>query len=341
MKNKIKVAIVGCGRIFFKHQESIKILKTKYDLIGVFDLNKKKNVKACKLANCQYFDDLDDLIKNNKPDLVTILTESGKHIDVCKKIYNKYKITKFIIEKPIDILVNKINKFKKFIIKNKIYIYTVKQNRFNKAVVKTKQLIDSNKIGKIFMISASCKWRREQAYYNQDYWRGTRKYDGGVLMNQAIHHIDLLIYLCGDVDSVIGYGATRFVKIESENIAVASIKFKNNALGVLEATTATSPNDYEGSITIMGSKGTLKISGFASNKISYFENVNNEKIDFSKYEDDIKNIYGKGHLKFYEYVYKSITQNKKNIFSIDSSIKSVEVVEKIVKSFKTKRIEKI
>ena len=175
------------------------------------------------------------------------------------------------------------------------------------------------------MISASCKWRRDQNYYNQSYWRGKRKLDGGVLMNQAIHHIDLLIYLCGDVKEVMGFGDTRFVNMESENISVASIKFKNKALGVLEATTATAPSDFEGSLTILGSKGTLKISGFASNKLTYFKDFEN------------------GHYKFYEYVssYLKSGKTKINEFDINSSIKSVMLVEKIVKSFKSKKVEKV
>jgi predicted dehydrogenase len=192
------------------------------------------------------------------------------------------------------------------------------------------------------MISASCKWRRDQNYYNQDTWRGKRDLDGGVLMNQAIHHIDLLIHLTGDVESVIGFGETRFIKIESENIAVAAIKFKNNVLGTIEATTAASPEDYEGSITILGSKGTLKIGGFASNTIAYLSNEASTKINLKNYKTKIENVYGNSHIEFYKYINLFLKKRiKNNYFDISHSIKSVAVVEAIVRSFRSKKIEMV
>jgi len=341
--NKIKIAIIGCGRIFDKHYNSIIKLSKNYELVGAYDLDKKKNKNINQKYGIEKFNTFDELIKKKKPNLVSILNESGKHIETCKKIILKHDIRNFIIEKPLDVSVRKIIDFKKFIKNKKINIFTVKQNRFNKAVIKAKNLIQEKKLGKIFMISASCKWRRDQNYYNQSYWRGTRKLDGGVLMNQAIHHIDLLIYLCGDVEEVVGFGDTRFIDMESENISVASIKFKNKAIGVLEATTATSPSDYEGSITILGSNGTLKISGFASNELTYYIDSNKIKLNLDKYCDDIKNVYGNGHYLFYKYVARFLKSDKKKIneFDINSSLKSVMLVEKLIKSFKSKKVEKI
>ena len=284
------------------------------------------------------------MINSSKPDIIVILVESGNHLKICKKIILKHKIKNFIIEKPLDVSVEKIKKFKKFINRKNINIFTVKQNRFNKAIVKAKKIINQDLIGGIFMISASCKWKRDQQYYNLDNWRGTKKLDGGVLMNQAIHHIDLLVHLVGDIKSVMGYGNTKFVKMESENIAVAVLKFKSGCLGVVEATTASSPEDFEGSITIMGSKGTMKIGGFASNKLEFLKNKSNTKIDLNKYSNQIENVYGHGHLEFYRFIkffLKNKNRNKKNPFDINSSIKSVQVVESIYSSFKTKKEKKI
>ena len=342
MNNKIhRVVIIGVGRIFKKHYQSIKSLKNKFEIVGVFDRAKEKNIYGCKLTKTNLYDNLDDLLKTTKPDVVSILVESGNHLKVCSNIILKYNIRNFIIEKPLDVSTKKILQFQKFIKNKNVNIFTVKQNRFNKAVKMAKFILGKNLIGSIFMISASCKWRRDQSYYDQDLWRGKRKLDGGVLMNQAIHHIDLLIHLAGDVHSVIGFGDTKFVKMQCENIAVASIKFKNGCLGTLEATTATSPKDYEGSITILGSKGTIKIGGFASNEISYFANESKTLINLNKYKTKINSVYGHGHKKFYEYVDLHLSKKiKSNSFDIKSSIKSVEVVEKIVKSFKSKKIER-
>jgi len=336
----LKIAIIGCGRIFSKHLKAINKSTKYFNLVGVFDKNKLKNKKAALASNTKIFNSLDELISKTNPDIISILVESGNHLKICKEIIRKYKIKNFVIEKPLDVSSQKIIKFQKFIKGKNVNIFTVKQNRFNKSIVKTKEIIEKNLIGSILMISASCKWKRDQSYYNKDFWRGKRKLDGGVLMNQAIHHIDLLIYLAGDVKKVIGFGSTKLVKIESENIAVASLKFKNGSLGTIEATTASRPNDYEGSITIMGSKGIIKIGGFASNKIVYFNNQRKTKLDLNKHSENISNVYGKGHIKFYKYVglffKKKIT---KNIFDIKSAIKSVKVVEKIVSSFKSEKTE--
>jgi len=337
-----KLAIIGCGRIFQRHYQAVSKLKKLYKIVGVFDTNLQRNIQAHKLCKTDLFKNIDDLIIWTNPDIVSILVESGNHLKVCKYIVKNHNIKNFIIEKPLDISVIKIKKFNSFVKNKKINIFTVKQNRFNKSVVKAKELIAKKLLGDIFMISASCKWKRGQSYYNQDEWRGKRNMDGGVLMNQAIHHIDLLIYLAGDIESVIGYGDTRFINIECENIAVAVLKSKNGCLGTIEATTATSPKDYEGSITIMGSKGTLKIGGFASNKITYFANEFETKINLSHYNTKIDNVYGEGHVKFYEYV--GMFLNKKitnNIFDIKNATKSVEVTEKIILSFKSKKVEKI
>lgn len=337
-----KVGIIGAGRIFSKHFEAIRSLNKNFKIVGIFDKKKKRNLKASNLCKTPVFKNIDELIKTTKPDIIVILVESGKHLEVCKQVILNSSIKNFIIEKPLDVSSKKIINFKYFIKRKNINIFTVKQNRFNKAVVKAKDIIEKKLIGDLFMISASCKWKRDQSYYNQDKWRGKRNLDGGVLMNQAIHHVDLLIYLAGDIKSLVGFGDTRFIKMQSENIAVASLKFKNGCLGVIEATTATSPSDYEGSITIMGSKGIIKIGGFASNKIVYFKNELKTKLDLSKFQNDINNVYGEGHEKFYKYVSSFLDKKiKVNSFDVASALKSVKVIEKIVLSFDTKKVEKI
>ena len=337
-----KIVIIGTGRIFKKHYDAINLLKKKFNLVGVYDKNLNLNKSASTLCKTNEFKNYDDLIRKTNPDIVSILVESGNHLKICRDIIIKHNIKNFIIEKPLDVTSKKIFKFEKFIKKKNINIFVVKQNRFNKAVLKAKDLIDKKLIGSIFMISASCKWRRDQKYYDQAYWRGKRNLDGGVLMNQAIHHIDLLIHLAGDVESVVGFGNTKFVNIESENIAVASLRFKNGCLGSIEATTATSPKDFEGSITIMGNKGIIKIGGFASNEIIHFSNNAKTRLNKKIYNSKINNVYGFGHRKFYKFVQLFLDKKiKKNTFGIDSAIKSVKVVEKIVNSFSSKKIEKI
>jgi len=332
-----KVVIVGAGRIFTKHYEALKLLSKNFKIVGVFDKKKSINLKSSKLCKTPLFQNVHDLIKKTNPDIISILVESGRHLEVCKNIISKHAVKNFIIEKPLDVSAKKILNFNKFIKNKNINIFTVKQNRFNKAVIKAKEIIEKKLIGDLFMISASCKWRRDQSYYNLSKWRGKRNLDGGVLMNQAIHHIDLLIYFAGDIINVSGYGDTRFIKMESENIAVASLKFKNGCIGTIEATTATAPRDYEGSITIMGSKGMIKIGGFASNKLEHVSNQSGIKLNLEKFSSNIGSVYGHGHVEFYKYVNSYLQGSiKKNQFDIPYAIKSVQVVESIVKSFTTR-----
>lgn len=332
-----RVAIVGAGRIFNKHFQALKLLNKNFKIVGVFDKIHTINLKSSMFCKTPVFKNIHELIKKTNPDIISILVESGRHLEVCKDIISKHAIKNFIIEKPLDVSTKKIINFNKFIKNKKINFFTVKQNRFNNAVIKAKEIIDKKLIGDLFMISASCKWRRDQSYYNLSKWRGKRKLDGGVLMNQAIHHVDLLIYLAGDIINVSGYGDTRFIKMESENIAVASLKFKNGCIGTIEATTATAPRDFEGSITIMGSKGIIKIGGFASNKLEHVSNTSGIKLNLEKFSSNIGSVYGHGHVGFYKYVNSYLQGSiKKNVFDVSHAIKSVHVVESIVKSFKTK-----
>lgn len=327
----IKFALIGCGRIAQKHAELIgggRIKNAK--LVAVCDL---KIIRAKKIAlqfNCEFYSNLDDMMKNNKIDVVSVLTESGNHyrnvISLSK--YNSH----VIVEKPIALKVEDAQRMIALYKRKKLKLFVVKQNRFNPSVIKLKEAVDKKMFGKIFLGTIRVRWKRDNKYYNMDKWRGSWKLDGGVLANQAIHHIDLLIFLMGDVHSVYAKSIRALSKKEAEDTAVVILKFKSGALGVIEATTATRPKDIEGSVSILGSKGTVELGGFAVNEIKTWEFAKSHRLNKKKYFTNPPNVYGFGHKKYYEHVLDYLENKSKRIIDGIEGVKSLMLVNCIYKS---------
>ena len=217
-----------------------------------------------------------------------------------------------------------------------IKLFIVKQNRFNLPVKKLKEAIEINKFGKLVLGTVRVRWARTQNYYNQAKWRGTWKMDGGVLTNQASHHIDLLQWLLGEVESVQAMATTRLVEIEAEDTAIVNLKFKSGALGIIEATTATRPYDLEGSISVLGQKGSVEIGGFAVNKLKTWNFDGEVEKNLETFSQNPPNVYGFGHKEFYDDVVSSIIEN--NIQKIDGyeGIKSLQLINAIYASIETR-----
>ena len=190
------------------------------------------------------------------------------------------------------------------------------------------------------MGSVRVRWCREQKYYDQDEWRGTWALDGGVLANQASHHIDLLTWLMGDVESVFAYTATQLVDIEADDTAVAVLKFVNGALGVIEATTATRPKDLEGSISIMGETGTVEIGGFAVNEMktwNFLEPLDSDSEVLEKYCENPPNVYGFGHARYLTDVVEAIKSGKGGVVDGFEGLHSLVLINAIYESMSTGR----
>lgn len=325
----MKVLILGCGRIFSKHYESIQFISSKkIKIVGICDVNKSKLNLIKKKIKTNFYLNYDLAIKSCKPDTVIILTPSGYHAQhILKALQYKCNV---IVEKPMCLKIEDARKIIKFSIRYKKRVFVVMQNKFNLPIVKLRNDIKKKKFGDIFHASVIVRWMRNQSYYNQDSWRGKWKFDGGVVCNQASHHLDLLRSIMGDPISVIAKGFTHLAKIECEDTALILFKFKNKKTGIMEATTAMRPKDIEGSFSIMGTKGSAKIGGFALNKIDYYNS--SSKINKNKFQTNPKNVYGYGHIKFYEHFLKSIKNNKKSEFECFDAIKTVELINAIYKS---------
>jgi len=243
-------------------------------LAAVCDLVEEKASKIGEQFAIPFFTDMHEMMQKVNIDVVVVLTESGKHAEqvVALAHYGKH----IIVEKPMALTLDDADAMIQACDDAGIKLFVVKQNRFNVPVVKAHQALKAGRFGKLVLGTVRVRWCRTQSYYDQAPWRGTWALDGGVLSNQASHHVDLLEWMMGDVESVFAMGTTALAKIEAEDTAVVTLRFKNGALGVIEATTATRPNDLEGSLSILGEGGTVEIGGFAVNKMKVWNFVEAE-----------------------------------------------------------------
>lgn len=196
-----------------------------------------------------YFTDMHQMMQSENLDVVVVLTESGNRKNVVDLApYGKH----IVVEKPMALTLDDADAMIQACDKTGAKLFVVKQNRFNVPVVKLREALEQGRFGKLVLGTVRVRWCRPQDYYDQAPWRGTWAMDGGVLTNQASHHVDMLEWMMGDVESVFARGATALAHIEAEDTTVVTLKFRNGALGVIEATTATRPKDLEGSISVLG-----------------------------------------------------------------------------------------
>ena len=333
----LKFALVGCGRIAYKHAEILTGQLENARLVAVCDTKKEKAQKTGQKYNVPYYIDYDEMLSKEDTDIVCILTESGKHaeqtIDIVKK-YHKH----IIVEKPMALTLSDADAMIKTCDEHGVKLFVIKQNRYNVPVLKLREALESGRFGKLVMGTVRVRWSRNQAYYDQDAWRGTWAMDGGVFTNQASHHIDLLEWMLGEPVSVFAKSATQLVDIETEDTGVAIIKFSNGAIGLVEATTAVRPKDLEGSLSILGEKGTVEIGGFAVNEMKTWNFVDAKEEDqnaLTEYKENPSNVYGFGHFRYLENVIDSIINNKRALVDGLEGRKSLELISAIYESIET------
>ena len=262
----LRFALIGCGRIAKRHSELLGLNQIRgASLCSVCDIDKNKAAKIGKQFNIPYYTDMNVMARSEKIDVFVVLTESGNH---AKNVIELTKYSKHIIvEKPMALTLHEADSMIQACENVGVKLFVVKQNRFNIPVIKLREALEAKRFGKLILGTIRVRWCRPQKYYDQDEWRGTWLMDGGVLTNQASHHIDLIEWLMGDVESVFAKSTNAIANIEAEDTAVVTLKFRNGALGIIEATTATRPHDLEGSISILGEGGTVEIGGFAVNEM--------------------------------------------------------------------------
>jgi predicted dehydrogenase len=330
---KLRFGIIGCGKIANRHAGIISILGDEAELVAVCDTVEEKARRLGERYGANWYLSANEMLKKERLDVVNILTPNGDHAQTLLNIVDK--IGSIIVEKPMALRLEDIDRAIEACIKFKTNIFVVQQNRFNVPVKKLREAVEENRFGKLVLGTVRVRWTRNQEYYDNDAWRGTWAMDGGVLINQASHHIDLLTWMMGDVESVVAMSARRLLDIETEDTIVASLRFRNGSLGVIEATIATRPKDLEGSISILGENGTVEIGGYAANEMKVWNFVDYQEGDESvlrRYRCNPKHPYGFAH---HEYIKKAISliREGKHCFT-DGFIcrRSLEVVNAIYDS---------
>jgi predicted dehydrogenase len=335
----LKFALVGCGRIAKRHSELLgnKVIAGA-SLTAVCDVVPSKAEKIGKQFGVPFYADMHEMMKREKPDVVVILTESGLHAGhaVALAPYGAH----IIVEKPMALTLEDADRMIRACDKHNVRLFVVKQNRFNVPVVKLREALDAGRFGKLVLGTVRVRWCRRQDYYDQDSWRGTWAMDGGVLTNQASHHVDLLEWMMGDVESVFAKSATALVNIETEDTAVVVLKFKSGALGIIEATTAARPTDLEGSISMLGENGTVEIGGFAVNEMKAWRFTNPQAGDdevLKRFSVNPPNVYGFGHQAYYEHVVDCVSNKQPHLVDGLEGRRSLELISAIYESIETGR----
>jgi len=318
-------AIVGCGFIAKKHADSIKEIKGAR-LIAVSDKIPTNMRRYTEEFGATPYLDLEEMLSSESIDVVCICTPTGLHAPLAIQVANAKK--HIILEKPIAMTLEDTDRIIEACHKNQVKLSIVHPNRYRPVVKELKQILDSGALGDISHANAIVNWNRNQEYYNQSPWRGTKALDGGALLNQAIHNLDLLLWFMGDVEEVYSMEATRLRKIEAEDVSNGVLKFSSGALGMVQASTTVYPKNFEESITLFGENGTVKIGG--SNAL-YFEHIEIKGMSSKEKEGLINQVktepWGKpGHQHILEDMMEAVEMNIEPAINGVEGRKSLELV---------------
>jgi UDP-N-acetyl-2-amino-2-deoxyglucuronate dehydrogenase len=322
---KIRAVIIGCGRISKNHFDSVKVHQDLIEIIAVCDVDKLRLQEHVAIHQIKGYSTLQSLLDSETPDLAILCTPSGLHSSqtiMCAK----YGVS-VVTEKPMATRWHDALNMVKACDEAGVYLFVVKQNRLNPTLQMLKRALIERRFGKINIVNINVFWTRPQSYYDQASWRGTWEFDGGAFMNQASHYVDLLEWLVGPVEKVQAMmNTTR--DIEVEDTGVLNIKWRNGALGSMSVTMLTYPQNLEGSITILGDKGSARVGGMAANDVQMwnFENSMDYDGQASSLRYEINSIYGFGHPLYY----KNVIDTLRGLASPDTDgregLKSLEIL---------------
>jgi len=299
---KLRFALVGCGRIAANHIESIERHGERAELVAVCDTDPQALAAATKRTGAPGFAGLTALLQGSRPDCVVLATPSGLHPQQAAEVAAAG--IDVMTEKPMATRWADGQAMVRACDEAGVRLFVVKQNRRNRTLQLLKQCMQLGRFGRIYMVNVNVFWTRPQAYYDSADWRGTWEFDGGALMNQASHYVDLLDWLIGPVESVMAYTGTLARDIEVEDTGVAALKWRNGAMGSINVTMLTYPKNMEGSITILGERGSVRVGGVAVNQIQHWEFDAPHEMDagISDANYQTTSVYGFGHPLYYDNV---------------------------------------
>ncbi len=299
---RVRFALVGCGRIARNHFEAMAAHSAACELVGVSDSDPAALAAASAATGAPGFPSLEALLAGCDPDCVVLATPSGLHAEQAIRVAaaGRHVMT----EKPMATRWQDGKRMVAACDQAGVHLFVVKQNRRNPTLQLLKRAVDRGRFGRIYMVAVNVFWSRPQSYYDSAAWRGTWEFDGGAFMNQASHYVDLLDWLVGPVESVQAYTATLARTIEVEDTGVLALRWRNGALGTMSVTMLTWPKNLEGSITVIGERGTVKVGGLAVNRIDHWAfaepDPDDALVEQASYQTT--SVYGHGHVGYYENV---------------------------------------
>lgn len=323
---KIRFALVGCGRIAQNHFAAIAKHANRCELVDVCDTNPVALEAAVLSTGANGHADISKLLNNTTADCIILTTPSGLHSTQAIEIARTGRHV--MTEKPMATRWNDGLKMVEACDRHGVRLFVVKQNRRNKTLQLLKRAVEQRRFGRIYSVGVNVFWTRPQDYYDSAKWRGTWEFDGGAFMNQASHYVDLLDWIVGPVESVMAYTATLARGIEVEDSGVAAIRWRSGAMGTLNVTMLTYPKNFEGSITILGEKGTARIGGVAVNEIQHwdFEDTRPEDAAIRDVSYMTSSVYGFGHPDYYENVIDVLTKGAEPETDGREGLKSLELL---------------
>lgn len=342
----MKYALIGCGRISPNHIAAAKA--NNLDIVAICDLvedNMTDKVLKFELGKTvkKYFD-YKEMLAKEQIDLIAIATESGKHAQIALDCIEAG--CNLIIEKPIalsledaDLIITKAKE-------RGVKVCACHQNRFNKSIQKIREAVEKKRFGRMFHGTAHIRWCRDHEYYDRASWRGTWEQDGGALMNQCIHNIDLLRWMMGDeITEVVGMtDRLHHDYIEAEDLGIALIRFKNGAYGIVEGTTNIYPKNLEETLYLFGEKGTVKAGGQSVNVIEewrFSDMLDDPEEVKRQFHENPPNVYGFGHTPLYKDVIEAIENDREPYVNAEAGRSALELVLAIYKSAAEGKVVKL
>jgi UDP-N-acetyl-2-amino-2-deoxyglucuronate dehydrogenase len=337
IKTPIKIGVVGCGRIASRHFDAI----SKYDsldLVAVCDIDPIALHEAVENTGSIGYDSYSSLLKNKEIEVIILCTPSGLHAQQTLDAAHKGK--HIVTEKPMATSWEDGLSMVRGCNIAGVKLFVVKQNRYNKTLQYLKRAIDENRFGRIYMVNINVFWTRPQEYYDSAEWRGTWKLDGGAFMNQASHYVDLLSWLIGPIVDIHSMTDTLARNIQVEDTGVINIRWKSGILGSMNVTMLTYPKNLEGSITIIGEKGTVRVGGVAVNEIQHweFEDKCNYDQNISKINYQTDSVYGFGHTRYYGNIIDVLRGKSEPDTDGDEGLKTLEILTAIYMSARNGKV---
>lgn len=323
---KVRFALVGCGRIAANHFEAVKKHERRCEMVDVCDIEPTALAAAVERTGAQGHASLGALLAKTTADCVILTTPSGLHPAQAIEVARTGRDV--MTEKPMATRWSDGMAMVRACDEAGVHLFVVKQNRRNRTLQLLKQAVDEGRFGRVYMVNVNVFWTRPQSYYDSAAWRGTWEFDGGAFMNQASHYVDLLDWIAGPVESVMAYTGTLARNIEVEDTGVAALKWRNGAMGTINVTMLTYPKNLEGSITILGERGSVRIGGVAVNEIKHWEfdapHEMDAHIDDASYQTT--SVYGFGHPLYFDNVINTLRGEAQPETDGREGLKSLELL---------------